>query len=219
MCRSVTNGEHTGVRYEETSIIGGIRVPTFAVMVGIEGSGRSRFAREKLGAQGYTVVSSDDVGCEVESSPAFQQACKEVMNSDLVIDNSGRPLPEDVIRQSVLSRYVVEEVFRRLREAIASGNDAAWDGSNLIRGNRKERIMMARRWGADRVVCYWTNLPAYRCAANLANKFSEEGISMDLAFVTAKTNDRHAQLEQPLREEGFDEIIEVTEKEYGLLRE
>lgn len=192
---------------------------TLAIMVGIEGSGRARFAREQIGAKGYVVVSSDDVGAEVEASESFQRTITELLSADLVVDDSGNPLSEDAIREAVLPRHTMEEVFRRLRKAIGSGQNAVWDGTNLIRSNRGDRIAMARRWGALRVVCYWMNLPPHRCAANLVNRFITEGRSIDVSFVARKTHERHAEIEKPLMDEGFDEIIEVTEEEYGLLSE
>jgi len=198
-------------------------MPVFAMMVGIEGSGRSRFARERLEPQGFEIISSDEVGKLLRQCWDIQKILQE-HEPDIVIGDDEIPRvatadDQAMIREHILSTYVLEEVLRRIRAALGKGRNIAWDATNLIRSNRKERVAMAREWGANRIVCYWMNLPPSRCAANLTNFVLSTGICIDAITITRKTYARAKELEEPSVEEGFDDVIVVTEDEYGEITE
>lgn len=203
---------------------------TFAVMIGIEGSGRAKFARERLAEEKrYVLVSSDDIGREFQTDGARKKLVDEAVDVeyDPRVQYYHLTLPligKDALRETILSEMVLEEVLRCIRENLQTGRDVVWDGTNLHSENRKQRISLARQWGASKVVCYWMKIKPYRCAANLANILVPIGkspaqIGVDLKSLTLMVYQRHAMLEPPTQDEGFNEIVEVTEDRFGMITE
>jgi predicted kinase len=196
---------------------------TFVTMIGIEGSGRTKFAREKLVKEkGHVLVSSDDIGREFQNDEVKKAIIDKAVDAEYepVIRYQHPTLPlsgKAALRETILSEMVLEEVLRRIQENIKAGRDVVWDGTNLISRNRKSRNKLIRQSGECKVVYYWMNLPPHRCAANLASKLVPMGI--DLKLLTSLVEQRNTMLEPPTPDEGYDEMVEVTEERFGIITE
>jgi len=199
---------------------------TFVMMMGIEGSDKSKFARKEFVAKrGYMLVSSDEIAKEFETDPQKRALLEQAVNEEYVEGaNYVHPLisglpSREALRQEILSELNLKEILRRIRDNLQTGKNVVWDATNLNRFNRIERIKLVREWGAQRVVCCWMNLPVWRCAANLTSKSLPQNRDTSKIVVDERAykflSQRVSMLEPPIDEEGFDEIMEIKEEVQG----
>lgn len=198
----------------------------FVMMMGIEGSDKSKFARKKfVEEKDYVLVSSDEIAKEFETDPQKRALLEQVVNEEYIEGvNYVHPLisglpSREALRQEILSELNLKEILTRIKDNLQAGKNVVWDATNLNRLNRIERIKLAREWGAQRVICCWMNLPVWRCAANLTNKSLPRDRDTSKIIVDERAytflSQRASMLEPPIYEEGFDEIIEIKEEASG----
>lgn len=203
------------------------------LIVGINGSGRTKFAREKLVPQGNVLVSSQEIEAELTQNPAkrtqLEQAVKdEFKGNEYIISSLGKGLkvtpggPETI--QRALTNLGEQEAIKQVRDNLQSGKNVIWDDAHSTIAERQERMELAKSWGAEKFICYWMNLPYSRCAANLANVLvpigkSPREMGVDMMSLTMQVMFQANALEPPQLEEGFDQLFEVTEETHGHITE
>ncbi|MFA6493369.1 MAG: ATP-binding protein [Patescibacteria group bacterium] len=174
---------------------------TLILMVGIEGSGRTKFAEENLAVEGYVLVSTNKI-----------------------VENLTKNSHQKAKVSSTVLGLADEEASIQVTNNLLSGKNVIWDDVHLTTADRRKHIGLARNYGANNIVCYWMNLPYSRCAANIANKLVPTGKSpkemgVNLLSLTMEVADRANALEQPSIKEGFDNLFEISEETYGQIEE
>ena len=100
----------------------------------------------------------------------------------------------------------VDRLMReRLRALAAVGKNAVVDATHVSRKRRERMIRLGRTLGYDRIVGMWFNTPVGECARR--NRLRRNPVP---DFVVFKMN-RDLQRQPPSAEEGFDELIEISE--------
>lgn len=106
------------------------------IMIGLPGSGKSTLATQLMGAEGWDLVSTDQIRASLYGDEAVQGSWLQIW----------------------------EEVQRQLR-AIAQHphGKAIYDATNVVRQQRRSLIDAARQWGYQSITALWLDVPLELC--------------------------------------------------------
>jgi predicted kinase len=116
--------------------------PTLYVLIGIQGSGKSTWAKANAGRLEAVIVASDEIRNELAAAG---------------LD------PTD------MGDRVFATLEERLAEHLAAGRSVIADATHARRAWREKEVAIARRFGA-RTVAIWFDLPLAVCQARNARK-------------------------------------------------
>jgi protein phosphatase len=156
-------------------------VPTLYVLIGIQGSGKSTWARANAGRLEAVVVASDEIRNELVAAGL------------------------DATQQGDRVFAILEE---RLAQHLTAGRNVIADATHARRAWRANEVAVARRCAA-RTVAVWFDLPLAVCLARNARKPGGEHWG-DRIIPNAVLYDMAKHFEPPGPDE-FDEIELVTE--------
>lgn len=161
-------------------------MPQFYMLVGAPGSGKSTWTRNFLSktSDEYVVISSDDIIVEwgklLDPNMTYSDAFKKVDY-----------------------KAVQKELNDRLAAAIADMKNIIWDQTNLSSKSRKGRVSRIPK--VYRKTCVVFKLENDELFKRLEKRAQEEGKHIPKKVVT----DMLATFEEPVKSEGFDQIIYV----------
>lgn len=166
------------------------------VMVGLPGSGKST-----AGSQYGKVCSSDDIREELYGDAAIQYdpvlAKKELEAQGISLEDLPKKQAQRMLEQTG-NQMVFDALNAKVKEALMAGEDVVYDATSISRKNRA-RTLQAFAGLYDKAIAVFVNTPLITALQRNRNRTRK--VPEDVICRMAR------QLEPPVQEEGFDEII------------